>query len=60
MNQEHKRIENISKSALPYIKQFPIRSDLHVGATPGCSQGLQYWKSEYQRLKQTAKSLGCI
>jgi len=60
MKEEYKQTDTFSKSTLPNVIQFPIRSDLRAGATPDCSLGLQYWKSEYQRLKQLAKSLGCI
>jgi hypothetical protein len=41
-------------------RPFQVRSDVHAGASADCSLGLQYWKSEYNRLKNLATTLGCI
>jgi hypothetical protein len=40
--------------------QLQVRTDLRSGAlNSDCSLGIQYWRKEYQQLKQIAQSLGC-
>jgi len=44
------------KTARP-TPQIALRSDLRAGAD--CSEGLQYWKSEYNDWKKLAQQMGC-
>jgi hypothetical protein len=57
MNDKSKGQEGYpQKTTLP-TPQIALRSDLRAGAD--CSEGLQYWKSEYNYWKKLAKQYGC-
>ena len=63
MTVEFERLERHSERQGAPLQQLKVRSGLRAGAssstTADCSQGLQYWKQEYQYWKNYAKSIGC-
>lgn len=40
------------------IAQIQIRSDLRAG-NDDCELGIQYWRKEYNSIKNQAKAIGC-
>jgi len=55
--------ERLSERQAAPLQQIKVRSGLRAGAsstaTADCSQGVQYWKQQYQYWKNYAKSIGC-
>ena len=60
MDTQQKQTGVTGQPAPTQARPFQVRSDVRAGASAECSRGLQYWKSEYQRLKQMATAMGCI
>lgn len=40
------------------VEALKLRSDLRVGAD--CSEGINYWRQEYNYWKNLAQSMGCV
>jgi hypothetical protein len=57
MNDKPKGQEGRPQKTARPTPQIALRSDLRAGAD--CSEGLQYWKSEYNYWKKLAKQYGC-
>ena len=59
MNDKSKGQEGYPQKTNQPTPQIALRSDLRAGETADCSEGLQYWKSEYNYWKKLAKQYGC-
>ena len=57
MNDESKGQDKRPQKIIKPAPQIALRSDLRAGAD--CSEGLQYWKSEYNYWKKLAQQTGC-
>lgn len=40
-------------------QQFKVRTELRAGIDADCTQGLSYWRKEYNKLKAYAQSIHC-
>lgn len=58
MKDMQKQRKGSPRHPIPSIVTLPIRTNLHAGAN--CELGIQYWRSEYRRLKELASKLGCL